>query len=100
MSEAPKPARQKQRVIVCTGEYCNLGRRGEKIYRALEPVVAELNGGAAPPCIKLERANCLSLCGDGPNLVFYPADEHFGDMDEEAAVEIVRHRLKPCPPEG
>lgn len=90
------PAPQKRRVVLCMGEYCNLGRRADKLWRILEPAVAELNGDARPPCLKLERANCLSLCALGPNLVIYPEDLVFSKLDEAQLREIIARELRPC----
>ena len=90
------PAPQKRRVVLCLGEYCNLGRRADKLWRILEPAVAGLNGDARPPCLKLERANCLSLCALGPNLVIYPEDLVFSKLDEAQVREIIARELRPC----
>ncbi|MBL8148183.1 MAG: (2Fe-2S) ferredoxin domain-containing protein [Anaerolineae bacterium] len=89
-------APQKRRVVLCMGEYCNLGRRADKLWRMLEPAIAELNGDARPPCLKLERANCLSLCALGPNLVIYPEDLVFSKLDEAQLREIIVRELRPC----
>ena len=86
----------KRRIVLCMGEYCNLGRRADKLWRILEPAVAELNGDARPPCRKLERATCLSLCAMGPNLVIYPEDLVFSKLDEAQLREIIANQLQPC----
>ena len=78
------------------GEFCNLGRRADKIYRKLQPLIDELNGDAYPPCIKLETARCLSMCGKGPNLVIYPEDLDFNKLDEDSIEAIIREHLAPC----
>jgi (2Fe-2S) ferredoxin len=91
------PTVRKRRVVLCMGEYCNLGRRADRLWRILEPAVAELNGDARPPCIKLERATCLSMCAIGPNLVLYPEDRAFSELDEAALRQIITDELRPCP---
>lgn len=78
------------------GEYCNLGRRADKLYKTLQPLITELNGGTYPPCIKLETARCLSMCGQGPNLVIYPEDLAFNKLDEATLEQIIREHITPC----
>lgn len=94
MSEL-KP-RSRHRVVLCMGEYCNLGRRADKLYKTLQPLITEMNGGTYPPCIKLETARCLSMCGQGPNLVIYPEDAAFNQLDEVTLEQIIREHLAPC----
>ncbi len=93
MSAAPP---QKRRVVLCMGEYCNLNRRASKLMAILEPAITELNGDAYPPCLKLERANCLSMCAIGPNLVIYPEDLVFSKLDEAGLRRIIEDELRPC----
>lgn len=64
--------RRRIRIVVCRGQYCNLGRRGDAILKRVEALVEPLNGDAYPKPIKVETANCLSMCGAGPNVVIYP----------------------------
>ncbi|MFN8377887.1 MAG: (2Fe-2S) ferredoxin domain-containing protein [Anaerolineae bacterium] len=98
MMDIPTP--KKRRVVLCMGEYCNLGRRSEKLLRVLEPAIAELNGDAWPPCLKLEQARCLSMCAVGPNLVIYPEDLVYNKLDEAALRQIIADELCPCAPTG
>jgi (2Fe-2S) ferredoxin len=87
---------KKRRVVLCMGEYCNLNRRASKLLRILEPAIAQLNGDTEPPCFKLERANCLSMCAIGPNLVIYPEDQVFNRVDESGLQRIIAEELGPC----
>jgi (2Fe-2S) ferredoxin len=70
MTDNPTPRRK--RIVVCRGVYCNAGRRADKLYQRLEQLVDEINGDQYPKPVKLETANCLTLCGMGPNLAIYP----------------------------
>lgn len=91
--------RARRRVVLCRGEYCNLGRRADKIYQKLQPLIDELNGDTYPPCIRLETASCLSMCGQGPNIVVYPEDVSFNKLDESTVEAIIRQHLQhlsPC----
>jgi (2Fe-2S) ferredoxin len=88
--------RARRRVVLCMGEFCNLGRRADRIYRKLQPLIDDLNGDTYPPCIKLETARCLSMCGQGPNLVIYPEDIMFSRLDENGIETIIREHISPC----
>lgn len=92
MSGAPSPKRT--RVVVCRGQFCNMGRRADKLLKRLEVVVDELNGDHYPKPVKLEIATCLSMCGAGPNMVIYPAGVVFNGVDETALEAIIREHLK------
>jgi NADH:ubiquinone oxidoreductase subunit E len=96
MNELETKPRARHRVVLCMGEYCNLGRRADTLYKKLQPLVAELNANRYPPCIKLETARCLSMCGQGPNLVIYPEDVVLNKLDEAALEQTIRETLKPC----
>jgi (2Fe-2S) ferredoxin len=89
-------SKSRHRIVLCMGEYCNLGRRADKLYKTLQPLVAELNGAAYPRCIKLETATCLSMCGQGPNLVLYPENISFNQLDEATLEKVIREHLARC----
>ncbi|MBL8133557.1 MAG: (2Fe-2S) ferredoxin domain-containing protein [Anaerolineae bacterium] len=78
----------KLRIVLCTGQYCNLGRRAEKLHRRLAPLVSAYNSGERPPPCKLETANCLSMCAVGPNLVVYPGEKVYNGVTE-AQIETI-----------
>lgn len=46
--------------------------------------------------MKLETANCLSMCGAGPNLIVYPAHDVFNavELDQLEAI-LARYVPKP-----
>jgi (2Fe-2S) ferredoxin len=88
--------RARYRVVLCMGEFCNLGRRADKLYKTLQPLVSEINGNVYPPCVKLETARCLSMCGQGPNLVIYPEDAVFNKLDEVTLEQVIREHIASC----
>jgi len=92
--------RKKTRIVLCIGIYCNLSRRADTLYRRLASQIDARNGDAWPPCLKLETANCLSMCAIGPNLVIYPADGSsaltFNHVDEAALNALIAAHLPPC----
>jgi NADH:ubiquinone oxidoreductase subunit E len=70
-----------------------MGRRSDKLLTILEARIDELNGDQYPKPIKLETANCLSMCGAGPNLIVYPEGAVYNAVDE-AMLEAIFERLK------
>ena len=91
MTDAEAP--RKIRVVLCMGEYCNLGRRADAIHQAIAPVIRAANGDADPPRIKLETARCLSMCAVGPNLVIYPEDIVLNKQTPSRALEALEDYL-------
>ena len=88
MSQLHKPAR---RIVLCRGEFCNMGRRADTLHKRLSAAVDEANAShpGEPPCIGLRTANCLSMCGKGPNLVVYPEDDVYNALDAAKLEEVI-----------
>jgi (2Fe-2S) ferredoxin len=93
MPDSHDQPRRRLRIVLCRGQYCNIGRRADKLYQRLETAVAEANDGVYPPRIKLEVANCLDMCGAGPNLILYPDHIIYNHVDE-VLLERIIERLK------
>lgn len=91
MTDSPPP--QRVRVVVCRGQYCNMDRRADKLLKILEPAVQQINADRYPSPIKLEIANCLSLCGAGPNVILYPAGTVFNGVDSAMMEQIIETHL-------
>ncbi|MDX1992676.1 MAG: (2Fe-2S) ferredoxin domain-containing protein [bacterium] len=81
------------RLVLCRGQYCNAGRRADALLKILEPAVDAANGDDYPRPCKLEIANCLSLCGAGPNLIVYPEKVIYNQVDEARLREIIARHL-------
>jgi (2Fe-2S) ferredoxin len=90
---------RKVRVVVCRGQYCNMSRRADAILKILEPQIDALNGDAYPRPIKLEIANCLSMCGAGPNVVIYPGPIVLSQVSPEQVEPIVCEHIQPLMPQ-
>lgn len=88
MTEQPP---RRKRIVLCMGEFCNMSRRADTLYRQLQPCVAEANAHGAN--LKLETARCLNMCGAGPNLVIYPDDLVFNKLDETKLDALMREYL-------
>lgn len=89
--ETPK----RRRVVLCMGQYCNMGSRAKRLYRELDAQVADINGDTFPGPIKLETANCLSMCGAGPNLMLYPEARALNGLDETKLRQFIETYLRP-----
>ena len=83
-----------KRVVVCRGQYCNMGRRADKLLKRLEVLVDEINGDQYSKTVKLEIANCLSMCGAGPNIVIYPEGVVCNGVEESVVEGIVEAYVK------
>jgi (2Fe-2S) ferredoxin len=86
---------RRQRLVVCRGQYCNASRRADALLKQLQPALDALNGDAYPQPIKLEIANCLSMCGAGPNIILYPKKLIFNNVNSARLTEIIAHLAAP-----
>ncbi len=71
-----------------------MGRRADILYKRLEVLVDELNGDQYPKPIKLEIANCLDMCGAGPNLIIYPEHIVCNGVQESMLDQIIDQHVR------
>ena len=86
------------RLVICRGQFCNMDRRGDKNLAAVEETLAARSADEAV-YVKVTTANCLSMCGAGPNAVLYPGNRAFNHLTPQSAREIVEQYLRQAPPE-
>ena len=84
---------KRQRVVLCMGQYCNMNRRAKPLYTLLEAEISAINGDEFPGPVKLEVANCLSMCGAGPNLMLYPQARAVNGLDEVKLRRVIQEYL-------
>jgi len=93
--------------VVCQGNYCNLGGRAEALRRRLEEhadTVNEVHDMAGkwdePRPVMVRTANCLSMCGEVPNLILHP-DKHIENGLDADGLEsfICQHLSEELEPE-
>jgi NADH:ubiquinone oxidoreductase subunit E len=90
MSEAPA---RRLRVVVCRGVYCNLSRRAERVIASAEAEIAALPGEDG--CrIRLEQANCLSMCALAPNAVLYSSSGERVVLNTYASGDLVLEAMR------
>jgi (2Fe-2S) ferredoxin len=90
----------RKRFVLCMGVYCNLGRRADTLYKHLQPLLDDINDGQFPPPNKLEIAQCLSMCGEGPNMVIYPDNVSFNNLSEDNLDGVIEKALRPISGSG
>src|SRR5688572_10041562 len=83
------------RIVLCRGEFCNLGRRADILHKRLQEAVNEANTACATPCVSLRTANCLSMCGAGPNMVVHPEDDVYNRLDPATLEGVIEKYVKP-----
>jgi (2Fe-2S) ferredoxin len=95
MSDQPgKPARR--RFVLCMGQYCNQGKHAEPLYDRLCQELGDPGPAfMSRKLITWETANCLSMCGAGPNLVVYPEDADYHYLTLPALEDVLAKYLHP-----
>ena len=106
MPDGASTSPRKRRGVLCMGAYCNRGGQAEPFYQRLCDAFGEPGPAWAvrkPQRVKWEIANCLSMCGAGPNLVIHPVDELHHHLTTTALETIIAQELsaaEPTSPEG
>jgi len=93
----PEQGNRRLRIVLCMGEYCNLGRRADVLYRLLEMEVGDINAGypRAERPVKLETAGCLSRCALAPVCTVYPDDVTYDELDTDSLQQLIDTYLTP-----
>ncbi len=95
MTNPPPGPHKKRRIVLCMGAYCNLGGKAEPFYERLRQVLGEIAPAwASQKPVRWEIANCLSMCGAGPNLIVYPEETVYNHLDAETLERILRELLE------
>jgi NADH:ubiquinone oxidoreductase subunit E len=94
MADEPLKPRRKKRLVLCMGAYCNRGGQAEPLYEILRQALGEIGPAwTSKKAVRWEIANCLSMCGTGPNLVIYPEDVAINHLDEKQLATILEEQL-------
>ncbi len=89
----PADSIKRRRIVLCMGQYCNMSGRAGPLYRLLEARVNQANGDQFPGPVRLEVANCLSMCGAGPNLMLYPEARAANDLTPAKLEQLLEQIL-------
>ena len=85
---------RKKRILLCMGAFCNQGNRAEPLYDCLTRILGERGPAwATKGPIRWEIANCLDMCGAGPNLIIYPGEDCHNHLDKATLEAIVEALL-------
>jgi (2Fe-2S) ferredoxin len=68
--------------LVCTGERCNDGKRGEEIRAELKDHNKSLG---RKPTVRICAVSCLDLCDYGPNMIVQPGGTTYSHLDPKKA---------------
>lgn len=93
MADEVKAPRRK-RLVLCMGQTCNYNSQAEPLYERLRQALGDPRPAfmsRAP--VTWEIANCLSMCGTGPNLIVYPEKAIYHALDLEALEAIIAEHL-------
>jgi (2Fe-2S) ferredoxin len=78
------------------GAHCNAGGRAIPLYERLRAELGDpLPGFMARGPVHWEIANCLSMCGAGPNLIVYPDETEYHTLDRESLEQVIADYLTP-----
>jgi (2Fe-2S) ferredoxin len=76
------PLRARKRLVLCMGEFCSQGGRAAALYERLQERLGDpVPGYMATGPVAWEVASCLEMCGGGPNLIIYPDDIIYNQLD-------------------
>ena len=81
--------RGRHTITVCMGTACHI-KGGQRLVDKMERDFGLKSGETTEDQrFSLETANCLDMCGAGPNCIVYPEDVAYNYLDEAALKKIV-----------
>lgn len=94
MADGREDRPRRRRIVLCMGAFCNVSGRAEPLYEGLHAAFGDPGPAfMAHGPVSWEVANCLDMCGAGPNLILYPENEDFHALDA-ARLQAIIDRLK------
>ena len=83
-----------KRLVICRGIYCNMDRRADQLLKVAQPIVDSINDEDINNRVLISTANCLSMCGNGPNCIVQPGRKPFNRVTKETIETIIDENLK------